>query len=389
MWLEERTSFVLTIDVEPDDRTYDPSTRPRWLGFEKLLPEMRTFRRLLASATGSAVHFTWLFRLDSQIERTYGRPDWPFEQYRREIDELQAAGDEIGVHTHAWRWEDAVGDWIADHGDAEWVGQCLENSLTAFRRIMGRRARAVSQGDQFLSDGIVRRLSRAGVLCDMSLEPGRALVSQVVAQEHATGSLPDTTRAPRVPYRPSAKDFRQPGVWWPRSLWLLPITTGFVSNPLTGSDAVGCHVLLLGAPFSVVKPVFEGYLAANTLPVVVSKGRSDVMLDAFNGEQLREFLYYLADESQRARLIFETPIDAIQRYQRALAARGYRGREAARFVLSTRFPAVIEQNAPTAPDPVTRPVCEVIDPLRLGQALAAERPPRGLWQSRRSRLAED
>ena len=196
-----------------------------WIGFETLVPVMQRFREQLAKASGAAVHFSWLLRLDRQVEKTYGRPDWPLVEYRRELEELQAAGDEIGIHTHAWQWDDEAGDWVADHGNPEWVGKCLEESLATFRGATGRPARIFTHGDHFLSNDVVRRLDRAGIECDLTLEPGQGPLPQMRSGERATGSLPDLFSAPRVPYRPSRRNFMRPGIWRQRRMWMAPVTT--------------------------------------------------------------------------------------------------------------------------------------------------------------------
>src|ERR1051326_1671982 len=373
--MDENTSIALTVDVEPDERTFDPSTRPRWIGFETLLPEMRRLRKRLAKATGVAVHFTWLFRIDQQIQRTYGSPDWPFVQYRSEVDELCAAGDEIGVHTHAWRWDDGASDWIADHGNPEWVGRCIDESLATFRNAFGRPARVFRFGDRFLSNEVIAQLDRAGVHCDLTLEPGCQPSAQIRASERATGSLPDFTAAPRIPYRPSPQDFLQPGLALRRRLWLMPTTTGILPNPLTGSDAPAVLSRLLGPPCSIMRQVFEGYLSSAPLPLVVSVARSDVLLDAFNSEQFREFCDYLADRARNGSFVFETPIEAIKRYRRMLATHRYGRRELARRALATRFPERASEAPRAAIHTATAKsaVVESNDANSLARELQAER----------------
>src|SRR4029078_5820172 len=87
-----RTPLVISIDVEPDDRLVHPSARPRWTGFETMLPEMQRIRGQLTQAIGAPVQFTWLFRIDHQVEQAYGRADWGLQEYRREIADLTAQG---------------------------------------------------------------------------------------------------------------------------------------------------------------------------------------------------------------------------------------------------------------------------------------------------------
>jgi hypothetical protein len=45
------------------------------------------------------------------------------------LDTLQADGDELAIHTHAWRWDERAGHRIADHGSLwmnEWTPRLLD-----------------------------------------------------------------------------------------------------------------------------------------------------------------------------------------------------------------------------------------------------------------------
>src|SRR5438477_382496 len=82
----------------------------------------------LANFTGAAVPITWLIRMDLQIADTWGSPTWPVDTYRDVLTELESRGDEFGLHTHLWRWDADVADWVTDH-DPEWSGQCVSMAL--------------------------------------------------------------------------------------------------------------------------------------------------------------------------------------------------------------------------------------------------------------------
>src|SRR5438874_168334 len=139
--MRDRIPMVMSIDVEPDERQVDPAARKRWAGFEVLVARIRHLRPKLAQAMNAPVHFCWTVRLDPQVEHVYGRPDWPLVTYRREFEELRAQGDAVGVHTHAWRWDEDEKGWIVDHGNPGWIDQCVNRSLDTFRRVIGERAR--------------------------------------------------------------------------------------------------------------------------------------------------------------------------------------------------------------------------------------------------------
>src|SRR5262249_59394441 len=124
-------------------------------------------------------------------------------RYRRLLDALRAAGDEIGVHAHAWRWDDDAGQWLADHGNPRWVDHCIRSSLRVYRDAFGRATRVFRFGDRFLSNRIIALLDREGVACDLTLEPGHRSVKTLRASDRTTGVVPDYSAAPRRPYRPS------------------------------------------------------------------------------------------------------------------------------------------------------------------------------------------
>jgi GT2 family glycosyltransferase len=332
-----RTPLVVNIDVEPDDRLVQPSVRPRWTGFETLLPELRRIRSQLAQATGAPVKFSWLFRIDHQVERVYGQPDWGLNEYRRQIEELVAQGDVIGAHAHSWRWDEVGATWIADHADPHWVEHCVRLSLDGFRQATGKRARIFSHGDEFLSDAVVHLIDSMGVYCDLTITPGNPARERMGAGERVTGSLPDYRDLPRVPYQPSRDNYRQPSVRRQRRLWLMPVTTGFAVNPYAASPAPYNQKLLLGAPFVVNQQIFDNYWARFPLSVIVAATRSDVFLDSFNADQFRRFFDYLADHPCREQLLVTTPLEARRQFVRQIQEKGMARRSFAHYVTSTCF----------------------------------------------------
>jgi GT2 family glycosyltransferase len=377
--VKERTPLVLSIDVEPDERLIDPAARPRWAGFEAMLPEMRRFRRQLAEATGAPVRFCWLVRVDHQIERAYGRADWGLQQYQRELAELRAEGDTIGAHAHSWRWDEREGTWVADHGDSAWVAHCVRQALTTFRQATGEPARVFSHGDEFLSNDLVGLLEQLGVRRDLTIAPGNQPRPGMVASEQATGSLPDYRGLPRVPYQPSLSDYRKPGIRRRRRLWLLPHTTGLAANPYAPAATAGVasHPLLIGAPLVVNRQLFDAYWQRFPLSVICAIARSDVFLNPFNADQFRQFIGYVADHPRREQLILTSPEQAIRIHQRRLTAQGWDRHAVARYVMSTCFQEQpVETPAPPAHADTKSPSSSSLDhllPAEPRQRRAADR----------------
>lgn len=197
---------VLCIDVEPDLRVVDRGDPQPWRGFERFLERVPILRQGIASTTGAPVVFNWFLRMDPQVAETWGSPAWVAETYGDALAELAACGDELGLHTHTWRWDEEIGTWIADYSDEAWAERCLEISLEAFESSFGRPCLAHRSGDHFLCASMLARLQRAGVKVDLTIEPGWPPVGPP-GGEPSVGLLPDYRSVPLRPYRSSPSQF--------------------------------------------------------------------------------------------------------------------------------------------------------------------------------------
>src|SRR6266851_7664512 len=130
--------IVVCVDVEPDARAFEPGPVPTWLGFERFLERLPALRERLSELTQAPVAFSWFLRMDPQIAETWGSPAWVVEAYGDALDELTRAGDEIGLHTHPWRWDAEATEWVADFEDPAWAERCLTMGLDAFATSFGR-----------------------------------------------------------------------------------------------------------------------------------------------------------------------------------------------------------------------------------------------------------
>jgi hypothetical protein len=297
----------LSFDVEPDLRCIDPSKRTPWAGFEDLcLNRLAGYRELLSKASGSPARFCWNLRLDPQIQHTYGSADWAVQRYRGILDSLQSAGDEIGLHTHCWRWAPETNAWIADFENAEWVEHCLRLSFETYKACFGKPPRVFSHGDRFMSNRVLELLEELGVECDVTMEPGRVRVRRLVDSESATGWIPHYKRMPRRPYQPSPKNFRKPGRHRKRNIWILPVSTGAVRR-FSGE----CESMLLGYPFTAIRKFFDQNLERDN-PYILTIARTDVTLKPVDREHLETFLQYLAEHPLRRRFAFVPPIETLR-----------------------------------------------------------------------------
>ncbi|MDE0802115.1 MAG: glycosyltransferase [Acidimicrobiales bacterium] len=189
---------VLCVDVEPDPRVPPSSVEPLH-GFTALVDALPDVRRSLADVSGGAATFTWFVRSDPQIETMYGSATGLVDAHRDAFDRLDASGDEFGVHPHFWRLDDQ--GWLHDVADEEWIDHCVSTSLDAFRRAFGRPCRLARCGDRHVSATAMRRLEDAGVVVDLTVEPGLGALATMQPGERARGIIPSSERAPSGAYR--------------------------------------------------------------------------------------------------------------------------------------------------------------------------------------------
>src|SRR5687768_5134629 len=219
---------ILAIDVEPDGLFIDPQNPVPWRGFERSVEYFRAFRAGVEQRSQRPVHFTWVFRMDPQIEETYGSAEWAGEQYASLVSQLAADGDAFGVHPHAYRWHPQDRCWIVDHGNNAWIERCLETSLSAFARVFDRPCRILRFGDRWMSNDAVRWAESRGLEFDLTLEPGYPSQSANHPEERFTGMLPDYSAVPRHVYRPSIADYRRTEALRTSGIWMIPMSTARV-----------------------------------------------------------------------------------------------------------------------------------------------------------------
>jgi hypothetical protein len=315
---EPSVPVLLCIDIEPDPRETSVQGKEDWRGFEVTHRFFSELRPRLERVTKSPVHFSWFLRMDPQVETTYGSACWPVEHYRGLLDTLQAEGDELGIHTHAWRWEERAGHWIADHGNQPWVEHCVRSSLDAFARSLGRKPKSFRFGDRWMNEPTLRLLDRLGFRCDLSVEPGYPAMPALNQQEHHTGALPDYTRVPRHPYRPSRRDYQRPGRLWRRGIWVVPISTGFPKGdvlPETPAHDQENVTLNLACHAPSFCRVMDGLLERLPEPHLVLVARSNVSIVPEQRECLDAIVAHVLAHPQAHQFRFETPTELVRRLE--------------------------------------------------------------------------
>ena len=320
--------ILICIDIEPDERAIDPRVRADWPGFEKSYEFFSVLRQRLEIATGSPVHFSWFLRMDPQVTHVYGSPDWVVTRYPHLIEALAAAGDELGLHTHAWRWDENCQEWIEDFGDQRWVDHCVRSSFEAFHTSLNRPCKSFRFGDHWTNDQTVDLLEEQGAKFDLTVEPGAT--GTLVPGESFTGTFPDYTQIPQVPYRPHKNDFRKRSFWRKRDLWIIPISAGstastttspttspwrrWTARPASHQNSTPEYMSLI---LSFDPPTFSSI--ANRLlgdlrrPYLALPARTDMAHEPYQRFNLERNIEYLLSHPLIKDFVFETPGEAIKR----------------------------------------------------------------------------
>ena len=321
---------VLCIDVEPDAFLTDRDRQLPWRGFEAAVDRIAGLRRAV-SRDGLIPHFSWFFRLDPQIAETYGAADWPLRHYAGHVRALEAAGDEIGIHTHGYHWDPERGVWIQDHGNLPWLEHCVRLSFEAFRGVLGRECRTFRFGDRWMSTAIVALLERLGVRFDLTLEPGHRAVRCYHPEAPSTGMIPDVRRAERLPYRPSRQDFLRADPSRTEGLIMIPVSTGRLPGAPLWHDGLwraqrrlyriapalsrlrtGTRTLSLGFPLADVGPVVDQALARPGPRLLVLVVRTDAFDDRAQRVNVDANLAHVLARPEAPTYRWSTPEEAVR-----------------------------------------------------------------------------
>ena len=258
----KKTPVVVCIDVEPDERLILPKHKKDWRGFELSCEFFSELRPRLEAVTGSPVRFCWFFRMDPQVEFVYGTANWVVERYPSLINRIRDAGDGLGLHVHAWRWEVNSQRWIADYRDQSWVDHCVRVGFESFRKSFKQPCSYFRFGDHWMNNHTLDLIHKLGARFDLTLEPGQ---KNGQAQDGYTGSFIDCTEVPRNPYRPSEVDFRKPDSAPRRDLWVVPLSSGAADwSPASSYSELSKvrqqETTAIDSDLSFLLPTYEGCL---------------------------------------------------------------------------------------------------------------------------------
>jgi hypothetical protein len=217
--------LVVSVDVEPDGLFIDPHDPRPWLGFEAALDRTEGFREAAAAAGGRPAHFSWKLRMDHQVEKTYGTALWAAERYRAAFDRLLRSGDDVGIHVHPFRLIPGTDEWEADFSDPDWVAECIESAVAAFRSAFGTGPLTASMGHNWHSRDALDLFFRLGIRFDLSLEHGTTKAPFYDGIGAFAGDRPSFEGVPDHPYHPADDDFCTADPSRDRSVWVVPLST--------------------------------------------------------------------------------------------------------------------------------------------------------------------
>ena len=313
----EKVPVILSCDLEPADRQTAIGEAGDWAGLQEVIATITELRPRLSKATHAPVHFNWFLRCDPQIEMSYGSATWLADHHSSKLSELAAAGDELGIHAHAYRWNGEANTWIVDHGNQPWVNHSIASSVRAYKEALGRAPRAFRFGDRFMNNATMAFVERSGFRYDLTTEPSSLPAPAMVKSDHATGALPDYRAMPRAIYRPSRLDYQRPGLWLRRNIWMIPVSTGCSHGPVIPDPADPSPMLyplhLMMDP-GIFRRVMDGLLALMAKPYLMMVSRSGDCASAERLANLRANLEFIASHPAVGKFLFTTPSEAVNSY---------------------------------------------------------------------------
>lgn len=226
----------LCIDVEYDEHTPNIGEGP-WEGFASTVELVESLREPLAEQSGAPPHPSWFFRMDPLVERCFGRLDYVFYRHGDLIDQLQKRGDFFGIHVHTQRWSEEKNVAYSDYADLDWASHCIAVAAQTFEQCFGQPPLSVRQGGYFLPEQVVDAFERAGIVVDLTVEPGQVSIAKDPSfGGYTTAASTNFSDYPRHPYRPSKSDVSRPARdrGDARSLVEIPVTTFDYGKELDG-----------------------------------------------------------------------------------------------------------------------------------------------------------
>lgn len=223
----------LSVHVEPDAYQVGRTGPTTWDGYDAVDEILSTLRTSLTQAVGGQPNFTWLFRMDPQIQATCPSAAHAAAAFRDRVDRLAQLGDRFGLHIHPLKWSDDRNLWVHEFADRTFVRRCIVTAVEAFTQAFGEPPRVHSFGAGLFSDDMIETLDELDVWIDISADRHYASkaglahppdVATGVDKAPIIGSKIDCSRVPSYPYRPSHDNARRVDQRHGRQLVVLPLT---------------------------------------------------------------------------------------------------------------------------------------------------------------------
>jgi len=315
----EPRSVLFVIDVEPDSRKA-LQRAGGWVGTARAVRYVADLRKRLEDRTHRPVLFNWFLRTDPQIRHMWGHAEAIAEACPYLLRTIEDHGDYCGIHPHLWRRHPGRSEWFNDFVDPAWTEECLGTAIDGFHGILQRSPEACRFGDRWLSQHAVEQLQGAGILYDLTVEPG-VPDEPIPDDPHATGRVPDYSSSPRTPYQPSAENFLVPRALESPSgaLWMIPLTT---SPPVWRWLRRPPHLLKASRTVNVALPSLLVWPHLRSELERPSPVPLTVVIRSGDLENDRHFMSFLRTTDRLARhpgvrqLEFTDPATAIARWQR-------------------------------------------------------------------------
>lgn len=291
--MQTNIPVMIVIDVEPDGRMIPHDQTLPWKGYEGCFEYFSKMRDLLNRVTGQPVNFGWYYRVDPQVEEVYGDPAWALTHYKPILDSLMTAGDDIGLHPHAYRWVDDRKGWVVDHGDQAWVNHCVRMSFKYYEKVLGRGCESFRFGERWMNTETMNLVRELGARYDLTLEPFHPSILSILPEEAEahTGMLPNGQRFLRTPYRPSEANFTVADQDGSDEFLVVPMSSGYYSYEFGFKEKVLKFINRDGdlkpQPFTlnfnihpkIFRHVIDECLELSDSPYLLLSVRSDVCSD--------------------------------------------------------------------------------------------------------------
>lgn len=158
--------LALCIDLEQDDISSTAASMHHWEGARTALE----WARSLPWREPAVIN--WFVRTDVQTSTELGAATWPLRHLEAGLRRAVDRGDSVGAHPHLYRR--TPGGWRNDWADPEYAWQCAQVALAAHTEVFGEPCRTWRWGDRVGQPQFASLLAQAGVLVDVTAEPGRA-----------------------------------------------------------------------------------------------------------------------------------------------------------------------------------------------------------------------